>query len=73
MYENHQLILLPLELTEGPSATDAPIQKKMFGSGMTTLIISNGEVNNITKINKSLKESGFLIKVVSETIEKKAK
>ena len=28
-------ILVPLELTAAPSATEAPIQKKIFGSGMT--------------------------------------
>ena len=30
----------------------------MFGSGMTTVIISNKEMNNIIKIVKSLEESG---------------
>ena len=38
----------------------------MFGSGVTTLIISNEEMNNIMKIVKSLKESGLLVKGVSE-------
>ena len=54
------------------SVTDAAIQKKNFGSRMTTLIISNEEIN-IMKLVKSLEESGLLIKVVSETIKSEAK
>ena len=34
----------------------------MFGSGTTVLTISNEEMNDITKIVKSLEESGLLIK-----------
>ena len=45
----------------------------MFGSGTTTLIISNEEVNDITKIIKSLEKSGLLIKCVSETIKNEGK
>ena len=55
------------------SATDAAIQKKISGSGMTALIISNKEMIDIMKIVKSLKESGLLIKDVIETIENEAK
>ena len=44
----------------------------MFGSGFTTLIISNEEMNDIMKIVKSLEESGFLIKGVSKTIKNEA-
>ena len=43
------------------------------GSGMTTLIISNEEMNDILKIVKSFKESGLLIKGVRETIKNEAK
>ena len=43
-------VLLPLGLTVAASATDAAIQKKILGSGMTTLIISNIEVEDIIKI-----------------------
>ena len=39
-------------LTAAASATDAAIHKNMFGSGMTTAIISNEEMNNIMKIVK---------------------
>ena len=45
----------------------------MFGSGATTLIISNEEMNDIMKIIKSLKESSLLIKGVSETIKNEIK
>ena len=45
----------------------------MLGSGVTTLIISNDEMNDILKIVKSLKNSGLLLKGVSETIQHEAK
>ena len=47
--------------------------KKMFGSGFTTIVISNEEMNDIMKIVKSLEESGLLIKGVSEAIKNEAK
>ena len=45
----------------------------MIGSGTTTLIISNDEMNDIIKIIKSLEDSGVLLKGVSETIQHEAK
>ena len=45
----------------------------MFGSGATTLTISNEETNDIIKIVKSLEESGLLIKNVGDTIKNEAK
>ena len=45
----------------------------MLGSGMTTLIISNDEMDDILKIVKSLEDSGLLLKGVSETIQHEAK
>ena len=45
----------------------------MLGSGTTTLIISNDEMNDILKIVKSLENSGVLLKGVSETIQHEAK
>ena len=45
----------------------------MLGSGATTLIISNDEMNDILKIVKSLEDSGLLLKGVSETIQHEAK
>ena len=37
-------ILAPLGLSAAISATDAAVQKKMYGSGNTTLIISNNDI-----------------------------
>ena len=54
------------------STTDASIHKKKFGSGATTLIILNEEMNGMKRI-KSPKESGLLIKGVIETFKNKAK
>ena len=59
-------VLIPSGLTGVASATDAAIQKQIFGSGMATLIILNEEINNIMKRVKFLEESGLLIKAVSE-------
>ena len=65
--------LIQLALTSVASAADTPIHKKMFGSGRTTLIISNEEMDNIMKIVKSLEESRLLIKGVSKAIKNQAK
>ena len=59
---------LGLTLTAAGLATDAAIHKKMFGSGMITLMISNEKMNDIMKIVKFFEESLLLIKGVSETI-----
>ena len=45
----------------------------MVGSGFTTVIISNEQMEDIMKIGKSLEGSGLLIKGFSETITKEAK
>ena len=63
-------ILIPLVLTAAASITDLSIHKEIFGSGPTTLIISNKKMNDVTKIVKSLEESGLLIEEVSGTIRK---
>ena len=55
------------------TTTDATIQKKSFGSGITILTISKEEVNDIMKAIKSLKYADLLIKGVSETTENEAK
>ena len=47
-------VLIPLRLTAAVSATDAAIKKKVYGSGMTTLIISNGEMKDIIEIVKGV-------------------
>ena len=59
-------VLILLGLTAASSETDAAIHMKMFGSSTTPLTISNEEMNDSMKIIKSLKESGLLIKNVSE-------
>ena len=64
--------MIQLGLTAA-STTDAVIQKKLYGLPMTTLIISNKEMDNIMKILISLEESNLLIKGVSETIENEVK
>ena len=46
---------MSLGLAAPASATDETIHKKMFGSGTTTLIISNEEMNYIMKIVNHLK------------------
>ena len=45
----------------------------MFALGMTALIMSNEEMNDIMIIDKSLEESGLLIKGVNEAIKNQAK
>ena len=45
----------------------------MLGSGTTTLIISNDEINDILKIVKPLEDSNVLLKGASETIQHEAK
>ena len=45
----------------------------MLGSGATTLIISNDEMNDIIKIIKALENSGVLLEGVSKTIQIEAK
>ena len=52
--------LIPLELTAAASAADAGIHKKILGSGNTTLIISNEEMNDIIKIVQALEDSNIL-------------
>ena len=67
-------VLAPLGISAAMSAIDGSTKKKMLGSGMmTTLVISNDEMNDILKIVKSLENSGLLLKGVSETIQHEAK
>ena len=65
-------VLIPLGLTAAASAADAGIHKKIIGSGNTTLIISNDEIN-ITKIIKYLEDSDLLLKGVTETVQNEVK
>ena len=58
-----------LRLTAAMSAINIGIQKKMHGSGTTTLIISNEEMNDIMKIVQALEDSNILLKGVTKTIK----
>ena len=55
-------ILAPLGITAAASKIDAWIQKKIHGSGTTTLIISNEEKNDEIKIVQALEDSNILLK-----------
>ena len=77
-------ILVPLQITAAASALDARIQKKIHdsgcppstmkvGSGTTTLIISNKEINEIIKMVQVLDDSNILLKGVTETIKNENK
>ena len=68
-----QTFLAPLELTAAMSAIDAGIQKKIHGSGTTTLIIPNEEMNEIMKIVQALEHSNILLKGVTKTIKNETK
>ena len=62
-------VLIPLGLTAAASTADTGIHKKILGSGTTTLIISNDEMEDIIKVVKSLEDSALFLKGVSETIQ----
>ena len=66
-------ILAPLGITAAASAIDEGIQKKVHGSGTTTLIISNEEMNDIMKIVQALEDSNILLKGVTKTIKNETK
>ena len=48
-------------------------KKKKHGSGNTTLIISNEEMNDIMKIVQALEDSNILLKGVTKTIKNETK
>ena len=48
-------------------------KKKKQGSGNTTLIISNEEINDIMKITQALGDSNILLKGVTKTIKNETK
>ena len=52
-------VLAPLGITAAALANDAGIPKKIHGSGNTTLIISNEEMNDIMKIIQALEDSNI--------------
>ena len=66
-------VLIPLGLTTAASAAGAGIHKKILGSGTTTLIISNKEMNDIIKVVQALQDSNILLKGVTETVKHETK
>ena len=62
-------VLAPLGITAAASAIDAEIQKKTHGSGTTTLVISNEEMNDIMKIVQALEDSDILLKGVTKAVK----
>ena len=66
-------ILVPLGLSAAMSATDAAIQKKMYGSRNTTLIISNDDMKDLIKIVTALEEHDILLKGISKKSKNETK
>ena len=66
-------VLILLGLTAAASAANAGIHKKILGSGNTTLIISNKDMEDLIKIVKSLEDSGLLLKGVPEIAQNEVK
>ena len=66
-------VLAPLGITAATLAIDAGIQRKIHGSGNTTLITSNEEMNDIIKIIQTLEDSNILINGVTKTIKNETK
>ena len=66
-------IIIIIIIIAAASAVDTGIQKKIHGSGTTTLIISNEQVNDIVKIIQALEDSNILLKGVTKTIENETK
>ena len=66
-------VLAPLGITAASSAIDAGIQKKIHGSRIATLMISNEEKNEILKIVQALEDSNILLKGVTKAIENETK
>ena len=64
-------VLIPLGSTAAASASDAGIQKKILGSGITTLTISNEEINDI--MTQALEDTNILLKGVTKTIKNETK
>ena len=60
-------------LTAASSAIDAGVQKKIHGSGTTTLVTSNEEMNDIMKFVQALEDSNILLKGVTKTIKNETK
>ena len=51
------------------SATDAAIQRKMYGNGTKTVRFSNKDLDDRTRIVKALEDSDVLMKGVTKTLK----
>ena len=65
-------VIVPLWLIVTASATYATIQNKTFGS-RTMLVFSIEDLNDITKIVKSLEDAGLMVKVVTGKVKNEIK
>ena len=66
-------ILALFGVTAAASAIDAGIQKKIIGSGTTTLIVSNEEMNGLMKIFQAFEYYNILLKWVTKTFKNEIK
>ena len=66
-------VLIPLGLTAAALAADAGIHKKILGSGNSTLIISNKDMEDLIKIVKFLEDSELLLNGVTESVKNEIK
>ena len=64
-----KILLIPVGLTPSASVKDAAIHKKIFGSAMTTLIISNEEMNDTWKQLGLLKNLVYLLKAPAKQLK----
>ena len=65
-------IVKPLEFLQSSAAgslIDIGIAKKIHGSGTTTLVINNEELNDIMKIIQALEDQGILLNGISKKIK----
>ena len=71
-----KLVIKPLcllGLAAASSVIDEGVQKIIYCSGTTTLVISNEEMNDIMKIVQALEDSNILLKGVTKTIKNETK
>ena len=66
-------ILAPLGITAVASTIDVGIQRKIHGSGTTSLIFSNEEKNEFMKFVQVLEDSNILLKGFTKTTKTEAK
>ena len=68
----HELLMTARQKTKLRNAfnNNMSTDLKIQGSGTTTLIISNEEMNDIMKIVQDLEDSNILLKGVTKTIQR---